>query len=189
MQMTFLSIFLLALALSVDAFIVSFSYGLVLKKNRTENALKLGLSTGLGQFAMPVAGWYGAEAVHGYIESIDHWIAFFVFLALGLKVIADALDEENEHKQLAKSLTFKVLLMIGVATSIDALVAGITIYFMNCPIWLAASAIGITTFTCAVVGYSLNCCFKKVPTKYLEITAGIILIGLGFKVLYEHLSV
>ena len=79
--------------------------------------------------------------------------------------------------------------MIGVATSIDALVAGITIYFMNCPIWLAASAIVITTFTCALVGYSLTCCFKIVPTKYLEITAGIILIGLGFKVLYEHLSV
>ncbi len=187
--MTFLSIFLLALALSVDAFVVSFSYGLVLKKNPMKNALKLGFSTGLGQFIMPVIGWYGAEAVHGYIESIDHWIAFFVFLALGLKIIADALDNENEHEQLAKSLTFNVLLMIGIATSIDALVTGITIYFMECSVWFAASTIGITTFICALIGYNLNCCFKKVPIKYLEITAGIILIGLGFKVLYEHLSV
>lgn len=187
--MTFLSIFLLALALSVDAFIVSFSYGLVLKKNRAENAFKLGLSTGLGQFLMPIIGWYGADAVHGYIESIDHWISFFVFLALGLKIIADALDDEKELEQLAKSLTFNVLLMIGIATSIDALVTGITIYFMDCPIWFAASAIGFTTFICAIIGYNLNSCFKRIPTKYMEITAGIILIGLGFKVLYEHLSV
>lgn len=186
--MDWLDVFLLALALAVDAFVVSFSYGLTLKKNRFENSLKLGFATGLGQFVMPIIGWYGTNLIHGYIESIDHWIAFAVFLALGLKVIDEALSDKDEHQTLSKSLTFKVLLMIGIATSIDALVTGITLYFMSVSIWFAASVIGVTTFICAIIGFRLNCCFKKVPTKYMEIAAGIILIMLGCKVLYEHLS-
>ena len=169
--MSGIDVVLLGLALAVDAFVVSFSYGLILKRNRWRNAVSLGAATGLGQF-----------------ESIDHWIAFAVFLALGLKVIDEALSGEDEPCKLSRQLTFKVLLMIGLATSIDALVTGITLYFMNVSIWFAAPAIGIITFVCAVIGFQLNCCFKKVPTRYLEIAAGIILILLGCKVLYEHLS-
>lgn len=186
--MSGIDVVLLGLALAVDAFVVSFSYGLILKRNRWRNAVSLGAATGLGQFVMPVAGWYGTNLVHGYIESIDHWIAFAVFLALGLKVIDEALSGEDEPCKLSRQLTFKVLLMIGLATNIDALVTGITLYFMNVSIWFAAPAIGIITFVCAVIGFQLNCCFKKVPTRYLEIAAGIILILLGCKVLYEHLS-
>lgn len=88
--MSGIDVVLLGLALAVDAFVVSFSYGLILKRNRWRNAVSLGAATGLGQFVMPVAGWYGTNLVHGYIESIDHWIAFAVFLALGLKVIDEA---------------------------------------------------------------------------------------------------
>lgn len=188
--MNWLDVFLLALALSVDAFVVSFSYGLVIKNHPLKNSIKIGFATGFGQFIMPVIGWYGTQSVHGYIESFDHWIAFAVFVALGLKVIDEALDNKVEpKKKLSKKLTFKVLFMVGLATSIDAMVAGITIYFMNVSIWFVAPVIGITTFICAVIGFRLNCCFKKFSTKYLEISAGIILILLGCKVLYEHLSV
>lgn len=187
--MTLFDIFLLGLALSVDAFVVSFSYGLVLKPHQMANGIKLGLMTGFFQFLMPVLGWYGARSVNRYIESIDHWLAFFVFLALGIKVITDALEGNEEHPQeLGKRLTFRTLLMIGIATSIDALVTGATIYFMHTPIWLSAVIIGFTTFTCALIGYELCCFFKRFSTKYLEITAGIILIALGCKVLFEHLS-
>lgn len=188
--MNWLDILLLALALSVDAFVVSFSYGLVIKSNPLKNSLKIGFATGFGQFIMPVIGWYGTRSVHNYIESFDHWIAFAVFVALGLKVIDEALEkkDDSQQKKLSKKLTKRVLLMIGVATSIDALVTGVTIYFMNVSIWFAAPIIGVTTFICSVIGFRLNCCFKKVPTKYMEIAAGIILILLGCKVLYEHLS-
>lgn len=188
--MTLFDIFLLGLALSVDAFVVSFSYGLVLKPHRRSNGIKLGLCTGFFQFFMPVLGWYGARSINRYIESIDHWLAFFVFLALGIKVIMDALDNDSteQPQKLEKKLTMRVLLMIGIATSIDALVTGATIYFMHTPIWLSAIIIGCTTFACAVIGYQLCCCFKRFSTKYLEISAGIILIALGCKVLFEHLS-
>ncbi len=187
--MTLFDIFLLGLALSVDAFVVSFSYGLVLKPHKIENGLRLGISTGFFQFFMPVLGWYGARSVNKYIESIDHWLAFFVFLALGIKIIGDALENQEESSQkLEKKLTARVLLMIGIATSIDALVTGATIYFMHTPIMLSAIIIGLTTFVCALLGYELCCAFKRFSTKYLELSAGIILIALGCKVLFEHLT-
>lgn len=187
--MTLFDIFLLGLALSVDAFIVSFSYGLVLKPHRMSNGLKLGAATGFFQFLMPVIGWYGARSINRYIESIDHWLAFFVFLALGVKIINDALYEEAEEKQpLQKKLTLQALFMIGIATSIDALVTGATIYFMQTPIWLSAVIIGCTTFACAAFGYGLCRVLKRFSTKYLEVAAGIILIALGCKVLFEYLS-
>ena len=117
------------------------------------NGLKLGAATGFFQFLMPVIGWYGARSINRYIESIDHWLAFFVFLALGVKIINDALYEEAEEKQpLQKKLTLQALFMIGIATSIDALVTGATIYFMQTPIWLSAVIIGCTTFACAEIG-------------------------------------
>lgn len=184
-----IDVVLLGFALAVDAFVVSFSYGLILKTNRLQNAVSLGLATGFGQFIMPVIGWYGTNLIHGYIESVDHWIAFAVFWVLGIKVIEEALSGKSEDpKKLSRQLTFKVLLIIGLATSIDALITGITLYFMNVSIWSAATTIGMITFICAVIGFQLNCCFKKVPSKYLELTAGVILILLGCKVLYEHLS-
>ena len=89
--MSFLGILLLALALAVDAFVVSFSYGLIVIKNRTKASLKIAFAVSLGQLLMPVFGWYGAGSIYQYIEQLDHWIAFFVFLLLGIKIIGDSL--------------------------------------------------------------------------------------------------
>lgn len=186
--MYFLDVFLLALALSVDAFVVSFSFGLVIKKKKGKTALQLGIATGLGQFVMPVLGWYGARSIYHQIEQIDHWIAFFVFLMLGIKVIADAFKECDCQTKLPKKLSLKILFMIAVATSIDAFVSGSMLYFMKAPIWSAAICIGIVTFIMACIGFNFCRMFKKVPTKYLELSSGLILIGLGIKILYEHLQ-
>lgn len=186
--MNFIEVFLLALALSVDAFIVSFSYGLVIKKKKGKSALKLATATGLGQFIMPILGWFGARSIYHQIEQVDHWIAFFVFLMLGLKVISDALKECDCAEKLSKNLTFKILFMIGVATSIDAFVSGSMLYFMKAPVWTSALLIGMVTFVNSCIGFNFCRIFKKIPTRYLEITSGIILIGLGFKVLYEHIG-
>ena len=184
----FIEIFLIGVGLSMDAFAVSICKGLSMKKIKKRDVFIIALFFGGFQALMPFIGWFLGKGFESYITSIDHWIAFAVFLALGLKVIDEALSGEDEPCKLSRQLTFKVLLMIGLATSIDALVTGITLYFMNVSIWFAAPAIGIITFVCAVIGFQLNCCFKKVPTRYLEIAAGIILILLGCKVLYEHLS-
>lgn len=186
--MVFIEVFFLALALSVDAFVVAFSYGLIIKKKKGRSALKIAAATGLGQFIMPVLGWYGASTIYRQIEQVDHWIAFFVFLMLGLKVISDAFRECDCKEKLSKKLTFRILFMIGVATSIDAFVSGSMLYFMQAPVWSSALIIGVVTFVNSCIGFNFCRIFKKVPTKYLEIASGIILIGLGCKVLYEHLG-
>lgn len=187
--MSFLEIWFLALALSVDAFVVAFSYGLVIKKKKGKSALQIAISTSLGQFIMPVLGWYGARTIYHRIEQIDHWIAFFVFLMLGLKVISDSLHDGGCPNKPNKTLSFKELFMIGVATSIDAFVSGSMLYFVQAPIWTSATLIGFTTFVCAIIGFNFCRIFKKFPTHWLEVFSGIILIGLGTKILYEHLSV
>jgi putative Mn2+ efflux pump MntP len=183
--MTLIELFLLALALSVDAFIVSFSYGLIFKKNRLSNALKIAFSVGSGQFLMPIIGWYATLPVSRYVERFDHWLVFLVFSALGCNVIHEALSDEKQ--KLEKNLSPFILLMIGIATSIDALVTGVSLYFADTPILPAATLIGLTTFSCGLIGFYLNRFLKKLPQQKMEITAGLILILLGVKVLCEHL--
>lgn len=186
--MNLTDIFLLALALAVDAFAVSFSYGLIIRQNRRAAALKLASAVGLGQFTMPLLGWYGARSVYSLIEQIDHWIAFFVFLTLGLKVIVDSLKNCDCQEKLNKSLSLKILFMIGVGTSIDAFVSGSMLYFVKAPVCSSAVIIGLTAFAASLVGFNLCRIFKKLKTCYLEQAAGIILILLGCKILYEHLN-
>lgn len=185
--MSFIDIFLLALALSIDAAVVSFSYGLITRKNRLKSAFLLAMFTGAGQFVMPIIGWYAASSVSKYIEHYDHWISFFVFLYLGLNVINGALKESADEKP-TQQLNFKILLMVAIATSIDACAAGVTLYFIKTPILFAASVIGLISFINAFAGFYSCCLFKKISTKYIEICSGLILILLGCKVLFEHLS-
>ena len=165
------SVFLLALALSVDAFAVAFSYGLVIKKDVASSAAKLGAATGAGQFVMPLLGWLATDSVHRYIEAFDHWIAFVVFLLLGLNVIRGALGGEECEKPGPK-LSLKLLSVVAVATSIVA----------------AAALIGAVCFVCTVAGFYFSRVFCRLPTACLQIAAGCVLILLGVKVLYEHLS-
>jgi putative Mn2+ efflux pump MntP len=183
--MTCFELLLLATALSVDAFVVAFSYGLVIKKHRAKNAVKLSFAVGGGQFLMPVVGWYATLPVSRYIEKFDHWLVFLVFAALGLNVIKEALSHEKQ--KIEKNLTLPVLLALGTATSIDALVTGVSLYLTGVPIFGAATVIGLTTFCFGFIGFYLNRFFKKIPEPKLEITAGVILIALGVKVLFEHL--
>ncbi len=183
--MSLFDVILLALALSVDAFMVSFSYGLVIKKKRFLNGLKLALSVGLGQFLMPVAGWYCSVPVSAYIAQFDHWLVFSVFGILGLNIIINALS--TEIKRPNKKLTLPVLLAAGVATSIDAMAAGVSLYFAKVPIWHAAFIIGLTTFVLSIIAFYLKLFLKQLPQQKMEVAAGVVLILLGVKILCEHL--
>ena len=181
------SVFLLALALSADAFAVAFSYGLVIRRNAAASAFKLASATAAGQFAMPLAGWLATGSVHRYVEAFDHWIAFAVFLLLGLNVIIDA-RRGNKEEKAPCVLSLRLLFCIGIATSIDACVAGISLYFMNIGILTAALMIGIVCFVCTLAGFYISRVFHRLPTCALQIAAGVVLILLGVKILYEHLS-
>ncbi|MDR1693934.1 MAG: manganese efflux pump MntP family protein [Lactobacillaceae bacterium] len=186
--MIWFEVFLLAVALSIDAFIVSFSCGLVVNKNKKKNGYKMAAANGFAQFAMPLLGWLGTKTISGYVQAFDHWIVFFVFLILGLKFIKDAMEEKASTCELPrKNITFKVLLIAAFATSIDAFVSGVTLYFMPVSIIFAAMMIGIVTFINSLIGFRLTHIFRKIPTKYIEIFAGVILITLGSKVLIEHI--
>lgn len=183
--MSLLNLFLLALALSVDASVVSFSYGLIIKKKRLQNALLLAFATGFGQFIMPIIGWLGTNSVSEYISHFDHWISFLVFLLLGLNIIYGAITGEAE--KLEKKLSIKIAVMIGLATSIDACAAGIMLYFVKAPILFSSAIIGLVSFINSITAFYSCSRLNKIPTKYIEIFSGIILILLGTKVLFEHL--
>lgn len=186
--MTHLDIFILAIALSIDACVVSFSNGLIFTQNKRQNSLILASSVGFFQFLMPIIGWFLAQSINKYVEPIDHWLVFVIFILLGAKFIKDAFDEEEKEK-LTCYLCFSYILLVSVATSIDALAAGASLYFAGVKILIPAIIIGIITFINSLLGFWGGYLFKKFPSKNLEISGGIILILLAFKTLFESLNI
>lgn len=184
--MTLIDILILAIALSIDASVVSFSNGLIFTNNKRINSFILALSVGFFQFLMPVIGFFFAQAVNKYVEPYDHWIVFTIFVLLGLKFIKDAFKEEKEEK-IDCYLCFKYIFLVSVATSIDALGAGVSIAFLKTQIWIPAIIIGVITFFNSLLGFWCGYLFKKFPTRNLEISGGLILILLAFKILFESM--
>ena len=185
-----LEIIVLGISLAIDACIVAFSYGLCIKPWRLNNGLKIALTASFFQYTMPILGWYilwiANEGFSDYVDIVDHWITFAIFLVLGLKIIKDAHTKDDDGEQAPKTLSLWVLLMIGIATSIDALAAGVMIFSQNTSLYLSTSLIGTITFVCVMVAYQLSRTLRQIPTQMLETGAGIILIALGVKVLIEH---
>ena len=182
--MSLFEIICLAIALSIDAGVVSFTQGLVFFENKRKNSINLAVFVGFFQYMMPIIGWFAAKGVYKYIEVFSYWIACVIFVALGVKFIKDALEEE---KQCPVCLSLSCLFLLALATSVDALAAGITLFFLKVNIWIPAIIIGVITFINSLIGFWSGYVLKKFPSKWLEIFAGIILIALGIKVLVEHL--
>ena len=182
--MSLIGIIFLAIALSIDASVVSFSQGLVFSKNKRRNSLFLAFFVGLFQALMPIIGWFIASGIYKYVESYDHWIAFGIFLCLGTKFINDAIRCEEKEECARTCISLQSLLLIAVATSIDALAAGATLYFLKVSIFIPAIIIGVITFINSLIGFWSGYVLKRFPSKWLEILAGIILIGLGIKALF-----
>lgn len=181
-----LDIFILAVALSIDACVVSFSNGLVFVQNKRVNSLILASSVGFFQFLMPIIGYFGAKSVSKYVEPYDHWVVFGIFILLGAKFIKDAFKTEKQEK-IDCYFCFSYIFLVSVATSIDALGAGVSLAFSGTKILIPALVIGLVTFINSLFGFWSGHLFKKFPTKNLEISGGLILIGLAFKILFESL--
>lgn len=184
--MNTIDIIFLAIALSIDACVVSFSNGLVFTHNKRKNSLMLATAVGFFQFLMPIIGYFLAQSVNKYVEPYDHWIVFGIFILLGAKFIKDAFDEKKAEK-IDCYLCFKYIFVVAVATSIDALGAGVSIAFSGTKILFPAIVIGVVTFINSLLGYWSGYLFKNFPTKNLEISSGVILILLAFKTLFESL--
>ncbi len=178
--MSYIEIFMLAIALSIDACVVSFSYGLKYDKERLKNAFLLSSFTGIFQGIMPVIGYFLTYFVKIYIAPYSSLIIFLIFSYLGFKFITEAFQPKAK-KELCINL--KCLILIGIATSLDAFSAGITLSLYGNNILKPAILIAIITFLNSNLGFFTGGKIKHLSTKYLEIIAGLILLGLGIKVL------
>ncbi len=180
--MNLYDIIFLAIALSIDAGVVSFSQGLIICKNKRKNSFLLALFTGFFQFLMPILGFVFASVIYEYVKTFASVIASAIFFVLGIKFIYDAIKKDVDTKSDICCLSLKCLLMIALATSIDALAAGVNFRFLDAPLFLASAIIGIITFVVSLLGFFSGYLFKKFPSKYLEIFSGIILIILALKI-------
>lgn len=185
--MSYLTVILVALGLSMDAFAVSVSEGLTLRQYKIRNALKLALFFGMFQAIMPVIGWLAGQTIRSHIQAIDHWIAFGLLSLIGIKMIYESFIEKKGEKN-DRSLQLHTLFILAIATSIDALAIGITFSFLKVTILTPVVIIGIITFINSLIGYFLGEKFGRIFGNKIEFAGGIILILIGFKILIEHLS-
>lgn len=184
--MSFIGLFLIAVGLSMDAFAVSICKGLSVKKLSPKHALLAGVYFGGFQFLMPVIGYLLGFRFEHLITNIDHWIAFVLLAFIGGNMIKESFGKSEE---LNDDFSFKTMLLMAVATSIDALAVGITFAFLNVSIIPAASLIGVTTFIIAAVGIYIGNVFGAKYKSKAELAGGIILVLIGVKILLEHLGI
>lgn len=185
--MSIFELFLIAIGLSMDAFAVSICKGLAMKKMDLGKACIVGLWFGGFQGLMPLIGFLLGQSFESYITSIDHWIAFVLLSLIGISMIREALSKEEEEAN--ASLDFKTMFLLALATSIDALAIGVTFAFLKVRIVPAISLIGATTFVLSAIGVKIGNVFGIRYKAKAEVAGGIILIGMGCKILLEHLGI
>ena len=184
--MGLLDLFLLAVGLSMDAFAVSVCKGLSMKQMKWKYALNAGLYFGIFQAVMPLIGYFLGFKFQSLITNIDHWIAFLLLVLIGGNMIREAFGEAEAQND---SFDMKTMLVLAVATSIDALAVGITFAFLNTRIIPAVTFIGCTTFCFSFAGIKIGNTFGAKYEKKAEIAGGVILIVIGIKILLEHLGI
>ncbi|MFH1284007.1 MAG: manganese efflux pump MntP family protein [Candidatus Peregrinibacteria bacterium] len=185
--MSHIYLILIAVGLSIDSFAVSISCGVRTKNLRFGNITKTALIFGIFQGIMPVIGWLTGNGLKSIITGIDHWIAFSLLLIIGLKMIYPMGKQCEEIKE---DVSFKIptLLILGLATSIDALAVGISFAFLKTPILQPALIIAGVTALFSIIGLIIGNKIGHFFEKHIQILGGIVLIGIGIKILIEHLS-
>lgn len=202
--MDILSIILIAIGLSMDAFAVSVTNGIIIKDLKFKHALKVGLYFGVFQALMPLAGWLAGSQFKEYIVNIDHWIAFILLAFIGGKMIHEAYANScevsssgdgaceivitSQAEAVEDPLRMGRLIVLAVATSIDALAVGISFAFLDVSILWTSSVIGMITFVICVAGVYIGKKFGCLFQKGAEIIGGVILILIGFKILVDHMG-
>jgi putative Mn2+ efflux pump MntP len=185
--MDIVSVFLIATGLAMDAFAVSVASGLAEQKLRFRYAFKIAIFFGMFQAIMPVAGWLMGFGLRAYIAEVDHWVAFGLLVLVGGKMIYESFKLKEAENQSGPHGIY-VLLLLSIATSIDALAIGVSLTLINVPIMTPAVVIGIVTFVFSCSGVYIGNKFGHFFEKKIEALGGLILIGIGLKILIEHLS-
>lgn len=184
--MQWTELFLLAVGLSMDAFAVATCKGLALRRADARSMCIVGAWFGGFQALMPTIGYFLGTMFAAYITAFDHWVAFFLLGIIGINMIREALSGEEEESD--ASLAFRPMLVMAVATSIDALAVGINFAFLDVNWLMAALFIGVTTFVLSGVGVKVGSVFGTRYKARAELAGGVILVLLGVKILLEHLG-
>ena len=184
--MGFIELFLIAVGLSMDAFAVSVCKGLSVKKVGVKHAALAGLYFGGFQFLMPVIGYLLGFRFESVIETVDHWVTFVLLAFIGGNMIKESFGKAEE---LNDDFGVKTMLLMAIATSIDALAVGITFAFLEVQILPAAGLIGVTTFLLSFAGIYIGNVFGARYKSKAELAGGIILVLIGVKILLEHLGI
>jgi manganese efflux pump family protein len=183
--MSAVTIILIALGLAMDAFAVSVASGITIKRQKVRSAFKFGMYFGSFQMIMPVAGWLAGVNIQAAIAGIDHWIAFALLAFIGCKMVYESFKLEEKEEAVSHGL--KVMLFLSVATSIDALAVGLSFAFLEISIVTPVIIIGVVTFVLSFIGVFVGNTIGHFFEKKLEALGGLILIGIGIKILLEHL--
>ena len=185
--MTLVPILLIAVGLAMDAFAVAVACGLAVKPFRPGYAFRISFSFGAFQTFMPILGWAAGVSLRLFIAAFDHWIAFVLLVAIGCKMIYESLRKEKESKNGA-AVSWGGLLVLSLATSVDALAVGISFAFLEEAILFPAAIIGMVTFVLCFAGVWLGNRFGHIFENKLEMAGGLILIGIALKILISHLA-
>lgn len=177
--MTEFEIIVLSVALALDAMLVSFSYGLIINQRRVYNSLILSSAFGFFQFLMPVFGFFLTGFFLSKIELFSKWIVFSIFVFLGLRFLIEAFSKKEENK--IQCIGFLCILGLAIATSIDALGAGVSLKLTGTDLSFACVQIGVITFMLSFIGFWITKLFEKMPSKPIEILGAFLLIYLAIR--------
>ena len=178
---------LIAIGLAADSFAVAVSRGAVIERMRLHHALRLALFFSFFQALMPWIGWHVGRVAGDALQAVDHWVAFVLLCAIGGKMIYES-HGLNEEQQSASPLGVMILTTLAIATSIDALVVGFSFSFLDIAIIMPVLIIGLVTFIFSVAGAYIGTIFGRIFEDKVELVGGLILIAIGCRILFEHLT-
>jgi manganese efflux pump family protein len=185
--MNFPSILIIAVGLGLDAFSVAIGVGAVSRNVLLGSAIRLSFSFGMFQTLMPISGWFAGMTVADVIAAYDHWVAFGLLAYVGGKMIMESFRQEIRAYKTDPTRGW-TLIMLSVATSIDALAVGLSFAFLKIPILYPSIIIGLVAFAMTMIGIIFGEKLGKIMGKRIEAVGGLILVGIGFKILIEHLT-
>ena len=177
----------LAFALAMDAMAVAITVGLILDRLTVRRVFRLSFHFGLFQFMMPVIGWLAGRTIAGYIQAYDHWVAFIMLCAVGGKMLWDGRSDDSQTFQADPTRSW-LLVVLAVATSIDALAVGISLALLDVSIWYPSVIIGVVAAAMTIVGLCFGSRLGRRSGRWARILGGVVLIGLGARILITHLT-
>ncbi len=184
--MDLISIFLIALGLAADCFAVSLSASIANKNHSPIQVARVSFSFGFFQALMLVLGWLAGTTIVDFISSFDHWLAFGLLAFVGGRMLWESFHEKADEKpaDISRGL---LLLTLSIATSLDSLAVGLAFAFEDINLWIAAPVVGVTALVISAIGFLVGTKVGDIFGKRAEIIGGLILIGIGIRILFEHL--